>query len=190
MLVRPVVVPLLTVVALLLAGCGGSGGSGAAAAPPKTGKPASSSAAPSAPGAPAVVPDSLKFAGTTLDGKPFDATKLAGRPVVLWFWAPWCATCLGQAPAVADLAKQYDGKVAMVGVAGLDQSGKAMDEFVVQGEVANVTHLNDKAGDVWRKFGIKEQSVFVMIDRSGKVMQNGYQDTVTLGDWVAYLDGH
>jgi hypothetical protein len=78
----------------------------------------------------------------------------------------------------------------MIGVAGLDQSTLAMNQFVVEGEVGNVTHLNDKAGAVWRKFGIKEQSVFVMIDRTGKVMQNGYQDTVTLGQWVAYLDEH
>jgi thiol-disulfide isomerase/thioredoxin len=197
------VVPLVAALALLLAGCG----SGAAAGPALAGKSGASSfpAAPAsaagssspgasasgtAPAAPAVVPDALKFTGTTLDGKPFDATKLAGGPVILWFWAPWCSTCMGQAWAVGELAQKYDGKVTMIGIAGLDQSTKAMDEFVAQGDVGNVTHLNDKAGVVWRKFGIKEQSVFVMIDRSGKVMQNGYQDAVTLGDWVAYLDKH
>ncbi|WP_432837763.1 redoxin family protein [Dactylosporangium sp. CA-092794] len=188
MRVRPVVFPLLAAVAVLLAGCGG----GAVAGVPPVA--AGSAAAPSTPAAapltPVVVPDALKFTGTTLDGKPFDATKLAGRPVVLWFWAPWCAVCFGQASTVGDLARQYDGKVAMVGIAGLDQSTGAMNEFVAEGEVGNVTHLDDKAGVVWRKFGIKEQSVFVMIDRTGKVMQNGYQDTVTLGKWVAYLDEH
>ena len=189
MRVKPVVVvPLLAVLALLLAGCGGSGAAVARTIAIKS--QASAPASPAAPAVPAVIPDSLKFTGTTLDGKPFDATKLAGRPVVLWFWAPWCSTCMGQAAAVAELAKEYDGKVTMIGIAGLDQSTKAMNQFVTEGEVANVTHLNDKAGVVWRKFGIKEQSVFVMINRSGKVMQNGYQDTVTLGDWVAYLDKH
>ncbi len=187
MRVKPVVVvPLLAVLALLLAGCGGSGAAVARTIAVKS----AASSSPAAPAPPAVIPESLKFTGTTLDGKPFDATKLAGRPVVLWFWAPWCSTCLGQAAAVSELAKQYDGKVTIVGIAGLDQSTKAMNEFVAQGEVANVTHLNDKAGVVWRKFAIKEQSVFVMINRSGKVMQNGYQDAVTLGDWVAYLDRH
>jgi thiol-disulfide isomerase/thioredoxin len=205
MRVTPGVVPLVAALALLLVGCGGSG---AAAGPAIAGGSAASSfpAAPSsatatsatpaasatatAPAAPAVVPDALKFTGTTLDGKPFDATKLAGGPVILWFWAPWCSTCMGQAWAVGELAQKYNGKVTMIGIAGLDQSTKAMNEFVAQGDVGNVTHLNDKAGVVWRKFGIKEQSVFVMIDRSGKVMQNGYQDAVTLGDWVAYLDKH
>jgi thiol-disulfide isomerase/thioredoxin len=187
------VFPFLAVVAVaVLSGCGGTGGAAAVGAPP-AGAPAAASAPGSAspsPVVPAVVPEALKFTGTTLDGKAFDATKFAGRPVVLWFWAPWCAVCLGQASTVGDLAKEYDGKVAMVGIAGLDQSAKAMDEFVVEGEVGNVTHLNDKAGVIWRKFGIKEQSVFVMIDRTGKVMQNGYQDTVSLGEWVTYLDKH
>ena len=180
------VVPLLAGL-VLLAGCGGTG---AASAPPAAPATSAGSASPIAPAVPAVVPDSLQFTGTTLDGKAFDAAKFAGRPVVLWFWAPWCAVCLGQASTVGDLARQYDGKVTMIGIAGLDQSSKAMDEFVVEGEVGNVTHLNDKAGVLWRKFGIKEQSVFVMIDRSGKVMLTGYQDTVTLGDWIVYLDKH
>lgn len=31
----------------------------------------------------------LAFAGTTVDGTPFDAGELAGTPVILWFWAPF-----------------------------------------------------------------------------------------------------
>jgi thiol-disulfide isomerase/thioredoxin len=176
------ILTLLAALALSAAGCAGP----APAAPPAAGP------APSPTGSvvSAVVPDALRFAGTTLDGKPFDAAPLAGRPVVLWFWAPWCATCLGQAPAVADLAKQYGERIATIGVAGMDKSTTAMHQFVTEGEVGNVTHLDDQAGAVWRKFGITQQSVFVMIDRHGKVMQNGYQDTVTLGEWFAYLDGH
>jgi thiol-disulfide isomerase/thioredoxin len=186
MRVKAVVVPLVAALTLL-AGCGG----GPTPAPRTVAaEPTATAAASSSPSGPVVVPETLKFNGTTLDGKPFDATALAGRPVVLWFWAPWCSTCLGQAAAVSELATQYDGKVSLIGIAGLDQSSKAMNEFVAQGEVGNVTHLNDKAGVLWKRFGIKEQSVFVMINRSGKVMQNGYQDTVTLGDWVAYLDKH
>jgi thiol-disulfide isomerase/thioredoxin len=136
------------------------------------------------------VPDSLKFTGTTLSGASFDASSLAGRPVILWFWAPWCATCFGQAASVSDLAKEYAGRVNWLGVAGLDKSVQAMNKFVSDGAVGDVTHLNDQAGTVWKKFGIKEQSTFVMINRSGKVMQNGWLDSVTLSDWVKYLDRH
>src|SRR5690348_13069699 len=157
--------------------------------------PAGCAAAPSTFAAPlqrspVTVPASLQFTGTTLDGQPFDAGTLAGKPVILWFWAPWCATCLGQAGSVHDTAAKYAGKVQFVGVAGLDQSVKAMKEFVAQGDVGNVTHLNDRAGVLWKRFGIKEQSVFVMINRSGKVMNSGYLDDPTLTDWAVYLDKH
>lgn len=153
--------------------------------------PQSTAAAGSVPpGTPAVIPVALRFTGTTLDGKPFDAASLAGRPVILWFWAPWCAVCFGQAASVTDVAQQYAGRVSLLGIAGLDQSTKAMKDFVTEGEVGNVPHLNDRTGVVWKKFGITQQSYFVMINRSGVVMQTGFQDTITLSQWAAYLDEH
>jgi thiol-disulfide isomerase/thioredoxin len=187
---------LLPVVLLGAAACGSGGPPGKAswagpALAAQTGGPsATAGAANSAAPYTGPVPDTLKFSGTTLDGSTFSAASLAGRPVVLWFWAPWCATCFGQAASVAKLAKTYSGRVNWLGVAGLDKSVKAMDKFVSEGEVGNITHLNDQAGTVWKKFGIKEQSTFVMINRTGKVMQTGWLDSVTLGDWITYLDKH
>jgi thiol-disulfide isomerase/thioredoxin len=184
---RPLGVALLAVVALLPAGCARGG---TVVAHTITAQSSGAARPPSAPATPAVVPASLKFTGTTLDGKPFDAAGLAGRPVILWFWAPWCATCLGQGSSVNELAKQYTGRVSLVGVAGLDQSTSAMKDFVSQAEVGDVPHLNDRAGVLWKRFAIKEQSTFVMINRSGAVMQTGYMDSVTLADWASYLDRH
>lgn len=67
---------LVAVAALVLAGCGG--GSPRAAGAPATTSPASLFA----------------FTATTVDGKPFDGMSMAGKPTVLWFWAPWCPICL------------------------------------------------------------------------------------------------
>src|SRR4051812_29119099 len=58
------------------------------------------------------------FTGTTVDGKPFSGASLAGRPTVLWFWAPWCPTCLQQAPGVREAFKRSSGDVNFLGVAG------------------------------------------------------------------------
>jgi thiol-disulfide isomerase/thioredoxin len=105
---------------------------------------------------------------------------------VLWFWAPWCATCFGQAALVSAEAQEFTGRVNFVGVAGLG-GAKEMAEFVSDGEVGNVTHLNDQAGAVWRKFGITEQSQFVLLDRAGKVVQKGFLDSVTFDQWVRHI---
>jgi thiol-disulfide isomerase/thioredoxin len=61
------------------------------------------------------------FTGDTLEGSSFDGAQLAGKPAVLWFWAPWCPTCRAQAPAVSRLAERYEGDVNVLSVGGLGE---------------------------------------------------------------------
>jgi thiol-disulfide isomerase/thioredoxin len=147
-------------------------------------------AAPTTSGAPTAVsvPATLGFTGTTVDGKPFDAARLAGRPVVLWFWAPWCGTCAGQAASVAEARARYEGTVSVVGVAGLGDL-KAMQRFVADLDVAAVPHVNDQAGAIWRKFGITQQSVYVFLDAGGSVVHKGWLDGVAFDQRLIALAG-
>lgn len=151
-------------------------------------QPAAADAKPAGEKKPGPVPATLTFTGTTLDGKAFDAASLAGRPTVLWFWAPWCATCFGQAASVSDMQDEFGTKVNLLGVAGLGDAGE-MKEFVTDGQVGDVTHLNDQAGAVWKKFKIAEQSTYVFLDRDGKVLSKGWMDSVTFEGKVAELAG-
>ncbi|MER7460967.1 redoxin domain-containing protein [Micromonospora sp. NPDC126480] len=187
---RRAVLAAVTASALLgAAACGGAGASpdGAetppAAAVSATGAPA---AAPSPSGPPATVPETLKFAAKTLDGRAFDTAALAGRPVVLWFWAPWCATCASQAWTVAEVAPAYRDRVPVIGVAGLGQQ-KAMKDFVTEFELGGVPQLDDRAGAVWRRFEVVEQSTFVILDRGGKVIHRGFLDGEDLTRRLATL---
>jgi thiol-disulfide isomerase/thioredoxin len=179
------ILPALLGAALVVPTACGSGGHAGTAAKPAANS-AAKPAANTAVGAAGTVPASLKFTGTTLDGKAFDGASMAGHPVLLWFWAPWCATCAGEASTVSSLADKYRGKVDVLGVAGMGPE-KDMHAFVSELEVGNITHLSDNAGVVWKRFGITEQSLYVLIDRSGKVVIKGFMDSLQLPAQVAKL---
>jgi thiol-disulfide isomerase/thioredoxin len=142
-----------------------------------SGAPASGEAG--AADVPAIVPATLRFTGKTLDGEAFDAATLAGKPAILWFWAPWCATCASEAQSISDLADEYQGRLGILGIAGLGEN-KAMHEFVSDFALAKVPHLDDQAGAIWKRFKITQQSWYVFLDRSGAVVKTGYLDDLQL----------
>lgn len=187
------VVAAMAAAAVVVAGGGCTGGD-VPSADRGAGQPPAAGAAPAADQQAAAdqaagpVPATLKFSGTTLDGKAFDAASFAGKPTVLWFWAPWCATCFGQAASVSDMQDEFGTKVNLLGVAGLGNADE-MKEFVTDGQVGDVTHLNDQAGAVWKKFKITEQSTYVFLDRDGKVLSKGWMDSVDFEGKVAELAG-
>ena len=79
---------------------------------------------------PAVVANPLPvFSSTTLDGQSVTQATYEGKPTIMWFWAPWCSVCRGEAPTISEVASELDGSVDVVGVAALG-STEEMDTFV------------------------------------------------------------
>jgi thiol-disulfide isomerase/thioredoxin len=182
-----------TAAALVAALLGVASCTGTATPQPAAAGTASPTAAPvgsptPAPRPPARVPDTLRFTGTTLTGATFDASELAGRPVVLWFWAPWCATCASQAWTVAEIAPKYRDAVPIIGVAGLGEQ-RAMRDFVTEFDLAGTPTIDDRSGTIWRRFEVVEQSTFLIIDRDGRVVHQGFLDGDALTARVAALAG-
>ena len=111
--------------------------------------------------------DALAFSSKTLAGAEFTGQSLAGRPAVLWFWAPWCPTCQAEAPTIAGAAQQHPD-VTFVGVAALDQV-PAMNQFVATYRLGGFSHLADTDTSVWQHFGITQQPAFAFIAPNGTV---------------------
>lgn len=167
------IVGLVVALALLLTGCGTQHGS-SSASPARTGVIGTGKIA------------DLDFHATTVDGTAFDGGSLRGKPAVLWFWAPWCPTCMAQSVNVSRLAEQYDGSVAVVGVGGLGSAG-AIKELAAR--IPHVTHLVDDQGLVWRHFRVRAQSTYTVIDADGEIVSEGYLDDADLNALVGRLAG-
>ncbi len=148
---RRALVAVAVVLALTLTGC---------ADPAASGSPDGSTAGGA--GSP------LAFTATTLDGEPFDGSSLAGEPVALWFWAPWCSICRTEAPAVTEIAEQYAGEVTVVGVPGR-AAPAAMREFVADTGTGGFDHVVDTDGALSARFGVVTPTAYVFVDRSGAV---------------------
>ena len=119
------------------------------------------------------MPDSLKFTATTWDGKAFEASSLAGRTTVFWFWAAWCPKCKGDAPAIRDLQAAVAGKVNVVGVGGLGSGSDGMRLFVGDYKLTGFPQLADDQGAVWKRFEVPTQHYYVILDPAGKVVHRG-----------------
>jgi thiol-disulfide isomerase/thioredoxin len=120
----------------------------------------------------AAVPATLAFRSKTVDGKPFDGATLAGKPTMLWFWAPWCPKCRTAAPSVANAAKGFGADVNIVGVAGLAESAE-IQQFVKDYDLSGITNLANENYPLWSKFEIGYQDTYVILDADGKQLHNG-----------------
>lgn len=128
----------------------------------------------------------LDFTATTRAGEAFEGASLAGKPSVMWFWAPWCPTCRAQIPTVSGIGEEYGDRVNVIGVGGLDDQGEIEG---LADRIEHVTHLVDDEGTVWKHFRVTAQSTYTVLDADGEIVHEGYLDNGALEDLVADLVG-
>lgn len=56
----------------------------------------------------------------------------SATPVLIDFWAPWCAPCRAIGPVVEELAKEYDGKLKVVKM-NVDDNPQTPSKYGVRG---------------------------------------------------------
>jgi thioredoxin 1 len=84
----------------------------------------------------------------TITNENFESYKNGELPLVVDFWATWCAPCRMIAPIIAELAGEYDGKV-VVGKCDVEEADEIASEFGIR----NIpTILFIKNGEVVDKF--------------------------------------
>ena len=109
-----------------------------------------------------------------------------GKPILLNFWASWCAPCVEEMPSLVQLQKQLGDRVTIIAV-DEDSNDKPYQQFVRQHNVdlLTVRDTQQKTNEAYGTFKFPETYV---IDRNGKILRKfiGAQEW-TSPDIVEYL---
>jgi thioredoxin 1 len=75
------------------------------------------------------MPDKVR---TFTDGKWKEDVLSSTEPVLVDFWAEWCAPCKMMAPAIEALAEEFDGRVR-VGKLNVDDNAETSEKYDIRG---------------------------------------------------------
>jgi thiol-disulfide isomerase/thioredoxin len=114
----------------------------------------------------APVPTLPAFAVTDLDGRPVTAGDLAGKAVLVEFWATWCPPCRGTLAWLGELQRKHAGQLVVVAAA-------------IESDEADVRRIRDELGldlrvamgtpEMARAFGdLSALPTLFVFDRDGK----------------------
>lgn len=109
-----------------------------------------------------------------LEGNNHELKDYRGKPVILNFWASWCAPCIKEAPNFIKLASQYRDEVQIltVNLTSVDSIGGA--EAFAEYFGFEFPTLLDEEGDVAASYQIKPIPTTFFIDSEGVITDGVY----------------
>ncbi|MBK9193542.1 MAG: TlpA family protein disulfide reductase [Flavobacteriales bacterium] len=111
---------------------------------------------------------------TGLDGKKVDAKTFsnAGKPMIISFWATWCAPCKRELNAIAEVYDEWQKTtgVKLIAVSIDDARSSARVGPYVNGQAWDYEVYLDPNGDLKRAMNVQNVPHTVLIDGSGKIV--------------------
>lgn len=71
------------------------------------------------------------------------------------------------------MQRQYGDDVAFLGIGGASTSAQDIAEFVSTYDVGAFPHVQDLDNEVWRRFDVATQPVFIFVDDDGSTERTG-----------------
>lgn len=113
------------------------------------------------------------YLGKTLDGGSITKETLAGKAVVLNFWASWCPPCRAEMPTLEKMAEKYkDQGVVILGVNSTSQDSLSnANEFIQENGITFPTIL-DEDGTILRAYQINSLPTTFFITPNGIIVES------------------
>ena len=110
----------------------------------------------------------------SLDGKQVDLGRYIGKtPMLIEFWATWCANCRELMPTLLEAEKKFGKKVKFVALAvAINQSPERVRRFIAAHPLPHDTFY-DTDGKAAGAFDAPATSYVVVLDKSGRVVYTG-----------------
>lgn len=142
------------------------------------------------------LPQNAQITGKTLDGLPFDLSKLKGRVVLVMFWATDCAVCRDKMQELRDNAKGWQGKPFTTVLISADRRMADVDSYnaIINASVPKSDRLTqiwaydptyrDSLGtaEIMRGRTASTLPLTLVVDKNGAVVKR-YQGRVPAEVW-------
>lgn len=110
----------------------------------------------------------LNFRVTTLDGKTITLESLAGKVVLLDFWAIWCPPCRIALPHLHRIVQEFTGQPFVVLSISLDSDEGRWREFTAKNHMTWPQYRDGGYdGELSRLYGVRGVPTTVIIDADG-----------------------
>jgi thiol-disulfide isomerase/thioredoxin len=107
---------------------------------------------------------------TTLQGEKYSLDAMAGKVVVIDFWATWCPPCVASVPELKDLLKKYPReKLSLISISA-DDDEQAWRGFISKKQM-EWPHYRDDDGSIANAFGVHAFPTYLVIDGDGIIRQ-------------------
>lgn len=109
---------------------------------------------------------------TLLDGRAIGWKDYAGKPVLLDFWATWCAPCRKSMPELQALHEKWSARGLVVLGLSIDESKDAakVKKFVASRKLGYPIAMDAARGPTWERFRVQSVPATFLVDAEGRVV--------------------
>jgi thiol-disulfide isomerase/thioredoxin len=142
----------------------------------------------------------LQGSMTAVDGAQLDMDSLAGKLVVMDYWASWCAPCIKRIPHFYEMAKKYDREKTAFLLVNIDAEKAHWQKFAEEKQWTKDSYwIGDEAannpliGYTYSKIGEGDTAStmivlpkYVVIGKDGKISKNfnPIRDDGNIENWI------